>query len=59
MGQVATQKALGVLVIDEVQRLGLKRSISKEAMLEFFVALVNVIGVPVVLVGTPKVPPNL
>lgn len=57
MGQVATQKALGLLVIDEVQRLGLKRSISKEAMLEFFVALVNVIGVPVVLVGTPKARP--
>ncbi|RAJ97083.1 AAA family ATPase [Aliidiomarina maris] len=57
MGQFATQKALGVLVIDEVQRLGLKRSVSKEAMLEFFVALVNVIGVPVVLVGTPKARP--
>ena len=54
MGQVATQRALGVLVIDEIQRLTLKRSISKEAMLEFFVALVNVIGVPVIMVGTPK-----
>lgn len=57
MGQVATQKAIGVLVIDEIQRLGLKRTLSKEAMLEFFVALVNVIGVPVVLVGTPKARP--
>ncbi|XLP07072.1 AAA family ATPase [Alteromonas marina] len=57
MGQVATQRAVGVLVIDEIQRLTLKRSISKEAMLEFFVALVNVIGVPVVMVGTPKARP--
>lgn len=57
MGQVATQRAIGVLVIDEVQRLTLKRSISKEAMLEFFVALVNVVGVPVVMVGTPKARP--
>ncbi|TKB47015.1 transcriptional antiterminator [Ferrimonas sediminicola] len=57
MGQVATQRAIGVLVIDEIQRLTLKRSVSKEAMLEFFVALVNVIGVPVVLVGTPKARP--
>lgn len=57
MGQVATQRAIGVLVIDEIQRLTLKRSISKEAMLEFFVALVNVVGVPVVLVGTPKARP--
>ncbi|MCA0952145.1 AAA family ATPase [Shewanella chilikensis] len=57
MGQVATQRAIGVLVIDEIQRLTLKRSISKEAMLEFFVALVNVVGVPVVMVGTPKARP--
>ncbi|WP_342029956.1 AAA family ATPase [Pseudovibrio ascidiaceicola] len=57
MGQVATQRAVGVLVIDEIQRLTLKRSISKEAMLEFFVALVNVVGVPVVMVGTPKARP--
>ena len=57
MGQVATQRAIGVLVIDEIQRLALKRSISKEAMLEFFVALVNVVGVPVVMVGTPKARP--
>ncbi|EPB6720907.1 AAA family ATPase [Vibrio fluvialis] len=57
MGQVATQRAVGVLVIDEIQRLTLRRSVSKEAMLEFFVALVNVIGVPVVMVGTPKARP--
>lgn len=57
MGQVATQRALGILVIDEIQRLTLKRSISKEAMLEFFVALVNVVGVPIVMVGTPKARP--
>lgn len=57
MAQVATQRAIGVLVIDEIQRLTLKRSVSKEAMLEFFVALANVIGVPVVMVGTPKARP--
>lgn len=57
MGQVATQRAIGVLVIDDIQRLGLKREENKESMLEFFVALVNVIGVPVVLVGTPKARP--
>ncbi|GAA4895874.1 AAA family ATPase [Ferrimonas pelagia] len=57
MGQVANQRAVGVLVIDEIQRLTLSRSVSQEAMLEFFVALVNVVGVPVVLVGTPKARP--
>ena len=54
MGQVATQRSLGILVIDEIQRLTLKKNSNMEQMLEFFVALVNVIGVPVVLVGTPK-----
>lgn len=54
MGQVATQRSLGILVIDEIQRLTLRKNSNTERMLEFFVALVNVIGVPVVLVGTPK-----
>lgn len=57
MGQVATQRAIGVLVIDEIQRLTLKRNVTKEQMLEFFVALVNVVGVPVVIAGTPKARP--
>lgn len=57
MGQVATQRAIGVLVIDEIQRLMLKRNVTKEEMLEFFVALVNVVGVPVVIAGTPKARP--
>ena len=57
MSQAATQRAIGILVIDEIQRLSRKRSGGKEKMLEFFVALVNVIGVPVVMVGTPKARP--
>ena len=57
MGQVATQRAGGILVIDEIQRLTVKRNITQEQMLEFFVALVNVVGVPVVLIGTPKARP--
>ena len=57
MSQAATQKAIGLLVIDEIQRLSQRRSGGKEKMLEFFVALVNVIGVPVVMVGTPKARP--
>jgi len=57
MGQVANQYAIGVLVIDEIQRLGRKQKEGQERMLEFFVALVNIIGVPVILVGTPKARP--
>jgi len=57
ISQAATQKAIGILVIDEIQRLSQRRSGGMEKMLEFFVALVNVIGVPVVMVGTPKARP--
>ncbi|PHR65611.1 MAG: transcriptional antiterminator [Idiomarina sp.] len=56
MGALSTQLAVGVLVIDEVQRLKPKRE-RKIEMLEFFVELVNSVGVPVVLIGTPKARP--
>lgn len=57
MAQSANKKAIGVLVIDEIQRLTRKRSAGREEMMEFFVELVNTIGIPVVLVGTPKARP--
>lgn len=57
MSQVATHRAIGVLVIDEIQRLSRKKSGGQENMLEFFVELVNTVGVPVILVGTPKAKP--
>jgi len=54
MSQDANQHAIGVLIIDEIQHLNRKRSGGAELMLNFFVTLVNVIGLPVILVGTPK-----
>jgi hypothetical protein len=51
---VAGNHCLGVLVIDEIQRLSQARSGGAERMLNFFVQLVNTIGVPVVLIGTYK-----
>lgn len=54
MSQIANVHAVGVMVIDEIQHLSLGRSGGTEKMLNFFVTLVNVIGLPVVLVGTPK-----
>lgn len=51
---VAANHHLGVLVIDEIQRLNQASSGGKEEMLNFFVQLVNTIGVAVVLVGTFK-----
>jgi hypothetical protein len=54
MSTVAANHFLGVLVIDEIQRLSLAKSGGAEKMLNFFVELVNEIGVPVVLIGTHK-----
>ncbi|OOO64654.1 AAA family ATPase [Clostridium tepidum] len=54
MNQVVRNCALGILVIDEMQHLSSAKSGGSEKMLNFFVNLVNNVGVPVVLVGTPK-----
>ncbi|BHH83672.1 AAA family ATPase [Desulforhopalus sp. 52FAK] len=53
MSQVANLHAIGILVIDEIQHLSLQRSGGESKMMNFFVNLVNVIGLPVFLVGTP------
>jgi hypothetical protein len=57
MRQTANNRAIGILVIDEIQRLSQVRSGGKEQMLEFFVELVSTVGIPIVLVGTPKARP--
>lgn len=57
MGQTANAFAVGTLIIDEIQHLSRKNSGGIDKMLNFFVTLVNVIGVPVVFVGTPKARP--
>ncbi|WP_259781012.1 ATP-binding protein [Aestuariispira ectoiniformans] len=54
MAHLANLHALGVLVIDEIQHLNEAKSGGIKKMLNFFVTLVNTIGVPVVMVGTPK-----
>lgn len=53
MSQISTLHAVGVLVIDEIQHLKQAKSGGIEKMLNFFVTLINTIGVPVVMVGTP------
>ena len=59
MAQIATTYCLGLLVIDEIQHLRQAKSGGKENMLNFFVTLVNTVGVPVVLIGTSKALPIL
>jgi hypothetical protein len=54
MVTVAGNHYVGVLVIDEIQRLSLAKSGGASKLLNFFVQLVNDMGIPVVLVGTYK-----
>jgi hypothetical protein len=54
MPMVANLHGLGVLIIDEVQNLSLAKSGGAETLLNFFVTLVNTIGLPVILIGTMK-----
>lgn len=54
MAQIASLHCVGVLIIDEIQHLSLQKSGGAEKMLNFFVNLVNTIGIPVVMVGTYK-----
>lgn len=54
MSRLSLLHGLGVLIIDELQHLSVAKSGGAKEMLNFFVGLVNTIGVPVVLIGTPK-----
>jgi hypothetical protein len=53
MTQIAIQHSLGVLVIDEVQHLHDTKT-KREELLNFFTEMTNTIGIPILLVGTPK-----
>lgn len=54
MAQICRSINLGVLVIDEIQNLNSAKSGGAEKMLNYFLNLVNVIGLPVILIGTPN-----
>lgn len=54
MTQLVRQFQIGLLVIDEIQHLSEAKGGGSDKMLNFFVTLVNTIGVPVVLIGTTK-----
>ncbi|MBU3128494.1 ATP-binding protein [Clostridium tagluense] len=59
MSQIASLHCIGVLIIDEIQHLSLAKSGGSDKMLNFFVTLVNTIGIPVILIGTTKALPIL
>lgn len=59
MANVAATHQLGALIIDEIQYLNVAKSGGAEEMLNFFVNLVNTIGLLVVIVGTYDAVPLL
>ena len=59
MAQIAETHGIGMLIIDEIQHLSQAKSGGSEKMLNFFVTLVNTIGIPVILIGTSKALPIL
>ena len=59
MARVACIHTIGVLVIDEIQNLSLAKSGGGELALNFFVQLDNMVGLPIVKVGTPASLPLL
>jgi hypothetical protein len=54
MGQIARLHYIGALIIDEIQHLLTAKSSGSEKMMNFFVTLVNEIGVPVMMIGTMR-----
>jgi len=54
MAALAAHHHLGVLVIDEIQHLKTGKSGGAAKMINFFTSLVNVMRIPVVLMGTYK-----
>ncbi|ANC79218.1 AAA family ATPase [Fictibacillus phosphorivorans] len=54
MSHLSSLHGIGLLIIDEIQHLNLSKSGGSDKMLNFFVTLVNTIGIPVILVGTNK-----
>jgi hypothetical protein len=59
MVSAAAVHRLGVLVIDEIQQLNGARAGGAEHIMNFFVRLVNEVGAPLVLIGTPGALPLL
>ena len=54
MSRLCISYNVGVLIIDEIQNLCSAKKDIPVRVLNFFVTLVNKIGVPVILIGTPK-----
>ncbi|WP_018932287.1 ATP-binding protein [Gracilibacillus lacisalsi] len=54
MGQVARLHCIGALVIDEIQHLLVHKKSESDEVMNFFVTMINEIGIPIMLIGTMK-----
>lgn len=54
MGRVARLHCIGALIIDEIQHLLTAKDKGSEKMMNFFVTLINEIGIPIMLIGTMR-----
>lgn len=54
MRQIALNHSIGALIIDEIQHLLTAKDSGSEKMMNFFVTLVNEIGIPVMMIGTMR-----
>ncbi len=54
MAQVSRNIGLGLLIIDEIQHLSMAKSGGSDKMLNFFTTMVNVVNIPLIMVGTMK-----
>jgi energy-coupling factor transporter ATP-binding protein EcfA2 len=52
VSQLINNLNLGVLVLDELQHLGAAKAGGQEKMLNFFVTLINNVGIPLIFAGT-------
>ncbi len=59
MAELAFRHSIGLLLIDEIQNLRKARGDGANDMLDFLLWLDNKLGIPVVLVGTPRALPVL
>ncbi|MEK8209535.1 ATP-binding protein [Paenibacillus sp. FSL L8-0696] len=54
IGQIARLHCIGALIIDEIQHMQTSKDNGSEKMMNFFVSLVNEIGISVMMIGTMK-----
>lgn len=53
IARLAQVHTIGVLVIDEIQRLNRAKANGADRMMNFFIELINTVNIPIMLVGTP------